>query len=161
LTKALGVGVYSAALKKEALSVEAYDEMLASTTLLNRIGTRLAQDSAVHAVTDVTGFGLLGHALEIACGSGVTVRLEANHVPLFQHAETLVRQGFIIGSGSARIGDRTGRLPSDGPNRLHRAWRAKGKSGSGGLTITLAPAATPQRKDRHVDNIVIGPLSNT
>ncbi len=69
LTKALGVGIYSAAFKKSALSREAYDEFMASTTLLNRIGARLGEDPAVHAMTDVTGFGLLGHALEMARGS--------------------------------------------------------------------------------------------
>src|SRR5262249_55950002 len=69
LTKALGVGIYSAAFKKDALPSHAYDEMMASTTLLNRIGADLAKDSAVHAITDVTGFGLLGHALEVARGS--------------------------------------------------------------------------------------------
>src|SRR5262249_32333904 len=69
LTKALGVGIYSAAFKKSTLSREAYDEFMASTTLLNRIGARLGEDPAVHAMTDVTGFGLLGHALEMARGS--------------------------------------------------------------------------------------------
>src|SRR5205823_3716487 len=68
LTKALGVGIYSAALKKGALSPEGYAEMVASTTLLNRIGADLAKDPSVHAITDVTGFGLLGHALEMAKG---------------------------------------------------------------------------------------------
>jgi len=68
LTKALGVGIYSAAFKKGALSRDAYDEFIATTTLLNRIGTELAKDPAVHAMTDVTGFGLLGHTLEMARG---------------------------------------------------------------------------------------------
>ena len=57
LTKALGVGIYSAAFKKEALPQDAYDEMIASTTLLNRVGAELAKDRDVHAITDVTGFG--------------------------------------------------------------------------------------------------------
>ena len=63
LTKALGVGIYSAAFKKGALSSEGYAEMTQSMTLLNRIGTELAKDPAVHGVTDVTGFGLLGPCL--------------------------------------------------------------------------------------------------
>ncbi|MDY0883667.1 selenide, water dikinase SelD [Dongia soli] len=100
LTKALGVGVYSAALKKEALAPDAYDELIASTTLLNRVGTTLAQDDAVHGITDVTGFGLLGHALEMARGSGVTLRLDAGRLPLFRHAETLIRQGFVTGAST-------------------------------------------------------------
>ncbi|HXZ68391.1 MAG TPA: selenide, water dikinase SelD, partial [Alphaproteobacteria bacterium] len=69
LTKPIGVGVYSAAIKKEALDLDGYQEMIATTTLLNKIGAELAQDDAVHAITDVTGFGLLGHGLEMARGS--------------------------------------------------------------------------------------------
>ncbi|WP_342452493.1 selenide, water dikinase SelD [Pararoseomonas baculiformis] len=63
LTKGIGVGIYSAAIRKGALPSAAYDEMIASTTLLNRIGAELSSDPAVHGMTDVTGFGLLGHAL--------------------------------------------------------------------------------------------------
>ena len=70
LTKAIGVGIYSAAIKKQALSAEGYAEFIASTTQLNRIGATLGQEAQVHAVTDVTGFGLLGHALEMARGAG-------------------------------------------------------------------------------------------
>jgi selenide, water dikinase len=66
LTKALGIGVYSAALKKGLLPSAVYEEMIASTTLLNWIGAELAKDRDVHAMTDVTGFGLLRHGLEMA-----------------------------------------------------------------------------------------------
>lgn len=81
LTKGIGVGIYSAAFKKQALPGDAYAEMLASTTLLNRVGHELAQDGDVHAITDVTGFGLLGHALELARGSGLRVRIEEATFP--------------------------------------------------------------------------------
>ena len=70
LTKPLGVGIYSAAIKKGVLPHGGYAEMIATTTLLNRVGAELAKDEDVHAITDVTGFGLLGHALEMARGSG-------------------------------------------------------------------------------------------
>jgi hypothetical protein len=66
LTKALGVGIYSAAFKRDALSLEAYQEFIGTATLLNHVGAKISKDTAVHAVTDVTGFGLLGHALEMA-----------------------------------------------------------------------------------------------
>ncbi len=98
LTKGVGVGVYSAAFKKEALSPDAYDEMIATTTLLNRVGSTLAKDPAVHAMTDVTGFGVLGHALEVARGSGVGIQIEMARLPLLAHAEALVRQGFVTGA---------------------------------------------------------------
>src|ERR1700734_1950806 len=81
LTKGIGIGIYSAAFKKGALSEAAYAEMIASTTLLNRVGNTLAQDGAVHAVTDITGFGLLGHALEMARGSHVTLNIDYERIP--------------------------------------------------------------------------------
>ncbi|HMJ44191.1 MAG TPA: selenide, water dikinase SelD [Pseudolabrys sp.] len=98
LTKALGVGVYSAAIKKNALSPEGYSEMVATTTLLNRVGSELAKDPAVHAITDVTGFGLLGHGLEMARGSKLTVVIRPDALPLLTQAATLVQQGFVTGA---------------------------------------------------------------
>jgi selenide, water dikinase len=101
LTKGLGVGLYAAAFKQGVLSADAYAEMLASTTLLNRIGAELAQDRAVHAITDVTGFGLLGHALEMARGSNLTLHIRAADLPLLSQAETLA-QGNVITGASMR-----------------------------------------------------------
>ena len=98
LTKPLGVGVYSAALKKGALSGDGYAEMVATTTLLNRVGTKLAEDAHVHAMTDVTGFGLIGHALEMARGSGLTLVIEADRLPLLREAAALAQQGFVTGA---------------------------------------------------------------
>ena len=71
LTKAIGVGVYSAAFKKGALLKDQYAEMMISVTRLNTVGAELGKDADVHAMTDVTGFGLLGHAMEMARGSGL------------------------------------------------------------------------------------------
>jgi selenide,water dikinase len=98
LTKPLGVGVYSAAIKKGALSDEGYREMLGFMTRLNVVGAELAREEAIHAMTDVTGFGLLGHALEMARGAGVTVRLRLDDVPLLVQAESLARAGFVTGA---------------------------------------------------------------
>ena len=86
LTKPLGVGIYAAAFKKSALSDIAYADMIASMTLLNRVGAKLAKDAAVHAMTDVTGFGLFGHAMEMARGSNATIVLKAANVPLLPEA---------------------------------------------------------------------------
>lgn len=98
LTKAIGVGVYSAAFKKQALPPAAYDEMIASTTLLNRIGHELGKDEDVHAITDVTGFGLLGHAMEMARGSGVRLAIDEARVPFFSQARALAEAGFVTGA---------------------------------------------------------------
>src|SRR5215471_1359935 len=100
LTKALGVGIYSAAFKKGALSREAYDEFIASTTLLNRIGTKLAENPAVHAMTDVTGFGLLGHALEMARGSHKQVSIDFSALPFLKDAAALAQQGYVTGASA-------------------------------------------------------------
>lgn len=98
LTKPIGVGIYSAAFKKGALSAEAYTDMIASMTLLNRVGVKLAKESAVHAMTDVTGFGLLGHAMEMARGSDVRIVLDGTNVPVFPEVGQLVQKGYLTGA---------------------------------------------------------------
>ena len=72
--------------------------MLASTTLLNRIGADLAGNPDVHALTDVTGFGILGHGLEMARASGLTLEIDLAALPFLAHAESLAREGFITGA---------------------------------------------------------------
>jgi selenide,water dikinase len=98
LTKPVGVGIYSAAIKKNALPPAGYPEMIATTTQLNRIGTALAKDKDVHAITDVTGFGVLGHGLEMARGSKLSITIVARDVPLLAEAASLAQQGFVTGA---------------------------------------------------------------
>jgi selenide,water dikinase len=98
LGKSLGVGVYSAALKKEQLSDQGYAHMIANTTQLNTPGPALAALEGVHAITDVTGFGLAGHALELARGAGCRVRLDWCAVPLLPGVRELAAQGFVTGA---------------------------------------------------------------
>ena len=98
LTKGIGVGIYSAAIKKAALDRAGLDEMIASTTLLNKIGPELAADEAVHAMTDVTGFGILGHGLEMARGSNATLTLDLAALPFLDEAERLAQSGFVTGA---------------------------------------------------------------
>ena len=100
LGKPLGVGVMSAALKKEQLSAAGYAQMIATTTQLNTPGPDLAALPGVHALTDVTGFGLAGHALEIARGAGAAVALYWARVPLLPGARALAAQGFVTGASS-------------------------------------------------------------
>lgn len=141
LTKAVGVGIYSAAIKRNALPAGAYDEMMASVTLLNRAGAELSSNPAVHALTDVTGFGLLGHALEMARGAGLTLTIEVGQVPLFSHAAELARAGFVTGA-SSRNWISYGAdvlLPADMPD-----WRRHlltDPQTSGGLLVASAPEA--------------------
>jgi selenide,water dikinase len=98
LGKPLGVGILSAALKKEQLDAEGYARMIAVTTQLNTPGPELAALDGVHAITDVTGFGLAGHALEMARGAGVTVALEWSRVPMIAGVRELAAQGMVTGA---------------------------------------------------------------
>lgn len=98
LGKPLGVGVLSAALKKNALPPQGYARMIATTTRLNTPGPELAALPGVHALTDVTGFGLAGHALEMARGSGCTVRIDWPSVPLLDGVRDLAAQGMVTGA---------------------------------------------------------------
>src|SRR3984957_6765059 len=98
LTKGIGIGIYSAAFKKQALSDDAYAEMMASTTLLNRVGSVLAEDGDVHGITDVTGFGLLGHGLEMARGSGMTLDIAYDRIPFLGEAAALAHDGYATGA---------------------------------------------------------------
>jgi len=98
LGKPLGVGVLSAALKKNQLSADGYRAMIDATTQLNRPGTALAALDGVHALTDVTGFGLLGHTLEIARGSGLAAHLRLADLPWLPGVRELAGQGVVTGA---------------------------------------------------------------
>lgn len=98
LGKGLGVGIYSAALKKDALPEAGYAAMIASTTQLNTPGPDLAALEGVHALTDVTGFGLLGHAWEIARASGHRIEIDGSAVPVLYGVTELAQAGFVTGA---------------------------------------------------------------
>jgi selenide,water dikinase len=98
LGKPLGVGVLSAALKKGQLPAAGYEQLIRTATRLNKPGARLAELPGVHALTDVTGFGLAGHALELARGAGMTVMLDWSKVPLLPGVEAMAREGFVTGA---------------------------------------------------------------
>lgn len=98
LGKPLGVGILSAALKKEELDAAAYAQMIAVATQLNTPGPELAALNGVHAMTDVTGFGLAGHVLEIARGAQCTAQIEWSRVPLLDGVRDLALQGNVTGA---------------------------------------------------------------
>jgi selenide,water dikinase len=98
LGKPLGVGILSAALKKQKLSEAGYRAMLASTTQLNTPGVALAEMEEVHALTDVTGFGLAGHLLEICRGSGLCAEVEFDSLPFIPEALEWARSGVATGA---------------------------------------------------------------
>jgi selenide, water dikinase len=141
LGKPLGVGVMSAALKQGALTPAGYARMVATTTQLNTPGPDLAALDGVHALTDVTGFGLAGHALELARGAACTVRLHWAQVPLLEGVRALAAEGFVTGaSGRNWAGYGTAvRLPA----AMAAADQAllTDPQTSGGLLVSCTPAA--------------------
>jgi len=100
LGKPLGVGVFSAAAEKEKLDGAGYRELIEATTLLNRAGPALARIAGVHAMTDVTGFGLAGHLLEMCRGAQLGAMLRQADVPLLDGALELARAGFVTGAST-------------------------------------------------------------
>jgi selenide, water dikinase len=100
LGKPLGVGIYAAALKKDRLDEAGYRALIATTTQLNTPGMALSRLAGVHAMTDVTGFGLLGHLLEMCRGSGMTARIAAADLPLLPGAQALVQKGIATGASA-------------------------------------------------------------
>lgn len=98
LGKPLGVGILSAALKKERLDPAGYRALIEVTTQLNRPGPDLARLAGVHAMTDVTGFGLLGHLLEMCRGAALCAEVTAGYVPLLEGVAALAEQGFVTGA---------------------------------------------------------------
>ena len=139
LGKPLGVGIFSAALKTGRLGKEGYAAMIESTTKLNTPGPKLGLLPGVRALTDVTGFGLLGHLLEICKGSGVAAHLDWDKLPVLPGALELAREGFTTGASKrnfAGYGDRISLSPS-----IDEAGKAllTDPQTSGGLLVSCAP----------------------
>ena len=141
LGKPLGVGILSAALKKEVLSAEGYAQMIAVTTQLNTPGIELSAMDAVHAMTDVTGFGLLGHGLELARGAGLRMQLQLDQVPLLPGILELAEQGMVTGASGrnwASYGAEVS-IPA-GISPAQQALLCDPQT-SGGLLVACAPEA--------------------
>jgi selenide,water dikinase len=141
LTKPLGVGILSAAFKQEKLDDAGYRALLSSTTQLNTPGARLADIDGVHAVTDVTGFGLLGHTLELCRGAGLGAEIDAAAAPLLPGVEELARAGVRTGA-STRNWESYGAAVMLDP--ALPAWTRDlltDPQTSGGLLVAVAPEA--------------------
>jgi selenide, water dikinase len=144
LGKPLGIGILSAALKKQQLSALDYRAMIDTTTCLNRAGPELARLPGVHAMTDVTGFGLLGHLLEMCRGARLGARLRMAAVPLLEHVLSMAEAGCVTGASArnwASYGDEARLAP-----RLAAAHQALlcDPQTSGGLLIACAAQVVPE-----------------
>jgi selenide,water dikinase len=144
LGKPLGVGVLSAALKKGALDAAGYAAMIASTTKLNTPGRHLAQFDGVHALTDITGFGLLGHLLEVCRGAKVSAVLDMARIPLLADVERLATAGYITGASARNWMGYGDDVALDTTiSTMQRALLTDPQT-SGGLLVACAPGAVEQ-----------------
>lgn len=141
LGKSLGIGILSGALQRGELDDAGYRQMLDTTTQLNNIGMALGREDAVHAMTDVTGFGLLGHLLEMCRGSGLAAKIDFASLPILAAAQDLAMAGASTGAATRNwngYGQEV-HLPED-----MAPWRKSllcDPQTSGGLLIACAPDA--------------------
>jgi selenide,water dikinase len=164
LGKGLGVGIMSAALKKGELRDKAYQQMIETATRVNTPGAALSEMPGVHALTDVTGFGLLGHLLEICKGSDVAAELRFADVPILSAARHLLEQGYATGASDRNwdsFSERV-RLPEGAP-LWHRKILTDPQT-SGGLLVACEAAAVPAvlevfAREGFGDTKVIGKLA--
>jgi len=163
LGKPLGVGVLSAALKKNLLDEAGYASMIANTTKLNTPGKKLSELESVHALTDVTGFGLLGHTLELARGSNLRVCIDISAVPLLPQAQALAEKGCITGASDRNWNGYGNEV--DLPQSITAVQKAllTDPQTAGGLLVACAPSAVEQvltlfRSEGFDDAAVIGHL---
>ena len=151
LAKPLGIGILSAALKNAVLSDDAYAEMLRLTTQLNSIGASIAKLQGVTAMTDVTGFGLAGHALEMARGANLILQLDFAAIPLITLAVDYLKQGYSTGAslrnwqsygGEIALSNAVGH--EQGLSTAQVQTLLTDPQTSGGLLISCTPATAPQ-----------------
>lgn len=144
LGKGLGVGIMAAALKKGALSDAGYAQLISNTTRLNSVGAALSAIDAVHALTDVTGFGLLGHLLEMCRGAGLTGEVEFNRVPVLSDALELAKLGYGPGAIERNMESYGCDVCfSPGVERWQQRLLADAQT-SGGLLVSVSPESADE-----------------
>ncbi|OWT53481.1 selenide, water dikinase SelD [Candidimonas nitroreducens] len=141
LGKPLGVGILSAALKKNQLGADGYRAMIASTTLLNRPGSRLAALPGVHAMTDVTGFGLLGHTLELCRGARLAAHIRYDALPWIQGAREFAEAGIRTGASARNWASCSAEVELSGALPAIAQTLLTDPQTSGGLLVSCDPAA--------------------
>ncbi len=138
LSKPLGVGVLSAALKKGELNADGYRQMIDITTQLNLTGKKLSAMDGVHAMTDVTGFALLGHLLEICRGSQVQAQIDFERIPLIEIASQLAKAGYATGAAARNWASYGESVVLAGVEEWQRKLLCDPQT-SGGLLVSCAP----------------------
>jgi selenide,water dikinase len=138
LTKPLGTGIITTALKKGKASEESVSEAVTSMITLNAAASAVARKHPVHACSDVTGFGILGHSLEMASGSGVTLVIESAKLPLLPAAPRLAEKGYITGGCKRNQEYLSDKMVIDKSIREGLVQVALDPQTSGGLLIAVA-----------------------
>ena len=138
LTKPLGTGIITTALKKGKASDESVSEAVKSMTTLNAAASFVARKHPVHACSDVTGFGLLGHALGMASGSSVTLLIESAKMPLLRGAPRLAEKGYITGGCKRNREYLNNKMTIDKSIREGLVEIALDPQTSGGLLLAVA-----------------------
>ena len=152
LTKALGTGVLSSALKKDAIDVHGMAAAIASMTALNAGAARARIAAGVHAATDVTGFGLLGHGGELARASRVRVRIVASHVPIFPRVLDLIAVGVMPGGTKNNAREHAAFAEfADGVPEAVRMVLSDAQT-SGGLLIAVPPERADALREALLEN---------
>ena len=140
MTKPLGTGIVATAVKADMVAPTLANEAIHWMTMLNKAAAELMLECGPNAATDVTGFGLIGHACEMAQGAGVTIRLELDKVPVMAGVEGLIRDG-LVPAGCYRNRDHYSRLLMGVGLAADRLLPLFDPQTSGGLLISLPPAA--------------------
>ena len=163
LGKPLGVGVLSAALKKGALDDAGYAAMIENTTKLNKPGKALSELPGVHALTDVTGFGLLGHLLELARGAGLEARLDMDRIPLLPGVHELASNGFVTGASGRNWAGYGHQVKLADRITAAQQMLLTDPQTSGGLLVACAPDTVDEvlalfAREGFADAVVIGEM---
>lgn len=143
LTKPLGTGLLSTALKQEQLDTEAERRLVETMAALNDVGSARMVEHGATACTDITGFGLGGHALEMANASEVTIRIESASVPLMEGALWAAKRGYLTGGGNANRRFVQGQAEIDPAIDEHQLHVLFDPQTAGGLLIALPPRQAP------------------
>ena len=152
LTKALGTGIISTALKRGKASKESVQAAVASMITLNKTASKIMRNYPVHACSDVTGYGLLGHALEMASGSSVTLILESSKLPILDRARRLAEKGYLTGGCKRNREYLKDKITVDKSIREGLVEAAMDPQTSGGLLIALAQRYAEKLVDELKEN---------
>ena len=152
LTKPLGTGIITTALKKGKAPKESIQAAISSMLSLNKIAAKIMRGYPVHACSDITGYGLMGHALEMASGSSVTLILESAKLPILQRAPRLAEKGYLTGGCKRNRDYLKDKTTIDKTIREGLVETALDPQTSGGLLIALAQKRAPRLVEELQDN---------